>query len=88
MIIELEYLLINSNKDKKEASQEHSNLNNAIEAETKTITKQGLVTDVVTPLNTISIVSQDDRSNIQKKLSKQTTTSASLLLNKGKRPQA
>jgi len=55
MIIELEYLLIISNKDKKEANWEHLNLNNAIEAETKTITKQGLVTDVITLLDIISI---------------------------------
>ena len=36
MTIELEYLLINSNKDKKEANQEYLNLNNAIEVETET----------------------------------------------------
>jgi len=53
--MELEYLLINSDKNKKEANWEHLNLNNVIEAETKTITKQGSVTDVITPLDTISI---------------------------------
>jgi len=37
--MELEYLLIISNKDKKEANWEHLNLNNATEVETKTITK-------------------------------------------------
>ena len=55
MTIELEYLLINSNEDEKKANQEHLNLNNAIEAETETITKQGLVTDIITPLDMISI---------------------------------
>jgi len=55
MTIELEYLLITSNKDEKEANWEHLNLNDAIEAETKTITKQGLVTDIITLLDTISI---------------------------------
>jgi len=39
MIIELEYLLIISDKNKKEANWEHLNLNNVIEVETKTITK-------------------------------------------------
>jgi len=53
--MESEYLLINSNKDKKEANWEHLNLNNATEVEIKTITKQGLVTDVITPLDIISI---------------------------------
>jgi len=37
--MELEYLLINSNKDKKEANWEYLNLNNVTEVETKTITK-------------------------------------------------
>jgi len=45
MIIESEYLLITSDKDKKEANWEHLNLNDVIEVETKTITKQGLVTN-------------------------------------------
>jgi len=53
--MELEYLLINSNEDKKEANWEHLNLDNATKAETETITKWGLVTDVITPLDTISI---------------------------------
>jgi len=39
MTIELEYLLINNNKDEKEANWEYLNLNNATEAETETITK-------------------------------------------------
>ena len=55
MIIELEYLLINSNKDEKEANQGHLNLNNATEAETKTTIKRGLVTGIITPLDTASI---------------------------------
>jgi len=59
-----EYLLISSDKDKKEANWEHLNLKNAIEAETKTTTKRGLVMGIATPLNTISIALQDNRSNI------------------------
>ena len=55
MIIELEYLLINSNKKEKEASQEHLNLNNAIEAETETNIELGLVTGIITPLDMVSI---------------------------------
>jgi len=53
--MELEYLLINSNKDEKEANWEHLNLNDATEAETKTTTKRGSVTDIATPLDMISI---------------------------------
>jgi len=34
--MELKYLLINSNKDEKEANWERLNLNNVIEVETKT----------------------------------------------------
>jgi len=37
--MELEYLLINSNEDEKEANWEHLNLKDAIKAKTKTITK-------------------------------------------------
>jgi len=55
MIMELEYLLIISNKDEKEANWEHLNLNNVIEVETETITKQGSVMDIIIPLDTISI---------------------------------
>jgi len=55
MTIELEYLLINSNEEEKEANWEHLNLNNATEAETKTTTERGLVTGIITPLDTISI---------------------------------
>jgi len=39
MIIKSEYLLINSNKDEKEANWEHLNLKSATEVETKTTTK-------------------------------------------------
>ena len=53
--MKLEYLLINSDEDEKEANQEHLNLNNAIEAETKTTTKRGLVIGIAIPLDTISI---------------------------------
>ena len=55
MIMELEYLLIISNKDKKEANQEHLNLSDVIEAETETTIERGLVTGIITPLDTISI---------------------------------
>ena len=55
MTMELEYLLINSNKGKKEADQEHLNLNNATEAETKTTIERGLVMGIVIPLDTESI---------------------------------
>ena len=53
--MELEYLLINSNKEEKEANQECLNLNNAIEVETKTTIERGLVTGIITPLDTESI---------------------------------
>ena len=56
--------MINSDEDEKEANWEHLNLNNVIEAETETITEQGLVTGIVIPLNTISIALQDNRSNV------------------------
>jgi len=39
MTIKLEYLLINSDKDEKEANWEHLNLKNVIEVETETTTK-------------------------------------------------
>ena len=52
--MELEYLLINSNKETGGTNQEYPNLNNAIEAETET-TKRGLVADIMTPLDTESI---------------------------------
>ena len=60
----MEYLLINSNKEEKEANQGHLNLNNAIEVETETTIERGLVTDIITPLDTESIALQDERSNI------------------------
>jgi len=53
--MELEYLLIISNEDEKRANWEHLNLNNVIEVETKTITKRGLVTDIIILLDIISI---------------------------------
>ena len=53
--MELEYLLINSNKEEKGTNQEYPNLNNVIEVETKTTIERGLVTGVITPLDTISI---------------------------------
>jgi len=55
MTIELEYLLINSNKEEKEANWEYLNLNNAIEAETETTIKRGLVIGIITPLDITSI---------------------------------
>jgi len=53
--MELEYLLINSNKEEKEANWEHLYLSNAIEVETETIIKRGLVTSIIILLDTASI---------------------------------
>ena len=53
--MELEYLLINSNKEEKDASQGYLNLNNAIKVETKTTIERGLVTGIITPLDIVSI---------------------------------
>ena len=53
--MELEYLLINSDKVEREANQGHFNLNNAIEVETKTTIERGLVTSIITLLDTASI---------------------------------
>jgi len=53
--MELKYLLINSNKEEKEANWEHLYLKNAIEAETETTTKCGLVMGIITLLDIISI---------------------------------
>ena len=55
MTIELEYLLINSNKEEKGTNWGYLNLNNAIEVETKTTIEHGLVTGIITPLDTTSI---------------------------------
>ena len=55
MIMELEYLLINSNKEEKQANQEHLNLNNVIEVETKISIERGLITGIITPLDITSI---------------------------------
>ena len=55
MIIELEYLLINSDEEENEANQEYLYLSNAIEAETKTTIKRGLVTGIITLLDIASI---------------------------------
>ena len=52
--MKLEYLLINSDKDSKGTNQGYLNLNNAI-VETKTAIEQGLVTGIITPLDTVSI---------------------------------
>jgi len=62
--MELEYLLINSNKEVKGTNWEYLNLNNAIEVETKTTTERGLVMGIIIPLETASIALQDRRSNI------------------------
>jgi len=53
--MELEYLLINSDKGEKETNWGHLNLNNTIEAETKTTIEYRLVTGIITPLDTVSI---------------------------------
>ena len=53
--MELEYLLINSNKEENKANQEHLHLSNTIEAETETTIERGLVTGIITLLDTASI---------------------------------
>jgi len=53
--MESEYLLINSNKDKKADNWDYANLNNVIEAETKTTIECGSVTGIITLLDTESI---------------------------------
>jgi len=55
MIIKLEYLLINSNKGENKANWEHLYLSNIIKAETKTTIERGLVTGIITLLDTASI---------------------------------
>jgi len=55
MKIELEYLLINSDKEVIGTNWEYLNLNNAIEVETETTIKRGLAMGIITPLNTVSI---------------------------------
>jgi len=53
--MELEYLLINSNKEEKEANWGRLNLNNVTEVETKTTIERGLVIGIITPLDIASI---------------------------------
>ena len=53
--MELEYLLINSDKKEKGTNQEYLNLNNAIKVETKTTTKRGLVIGIIILLDIVSI---------------------------------
>jgi len=53
--MELEYLLINSNKEEKEANWEHLYLSNITEVETKTTIERGLVTGIITLLDITSI---------------------------------
>ena len=53
--MELEYLLINSNKEEKTSNQGYISLKNAIEVETKTIIERGLVTGIITLLDIASI---------------------------------
>ena len=53
--MELEYLLINSDKDSKGTNQGYLNLNNVIEVDIETTTERGLVTGIITPLDTASI---------------------------------
>ena len=55
IIMELEYLLINSNKEERAANQECINLNYIIEVETKTATEQGLIIGIITLLDTVFI---------------------------------
>ena len=53
--MESEYILINSNKEEKEANQGRLNLNNIIEVKTKTTIKRGLVTGIIILLDIASI---------------------------------
>ena len=53
--MELKYLLINSNKEEKEANQEYLYFNNAIEAETETTIERGLVMGIIILLDIVSI---------------------------------
>jgi len=54
-----------NNKVIKAAYWEHIDLREVkIKVETKTTTEHGLVTGVITPLNTISITLQNNRSNV------------------------
>jgi len=63
--MELEYLLINSDKDSKGTNWGYLNLNDAIiEVETETAIEQGLVTGIITPLDIVSIALQDGRKSI------------------------
>ena len=55
MTIELEYLLINSNKEEQEANQGYLNLNNVIEVETKTTIERGSVMGIIILLDTVFI---------------------------------
>jgi len=55
-----------------------------LEVETETAIEQGLVTGIITPLDTVSIALRDGRKSILRRLSKQTTASANSLLDKGK----
>ena len=53
--MELEYLLISSNKEEKEANQGYLNLKYILKAETRTTIKRGLVAGIIIPLDTVSI---------------------------------
>jgi len=62
--MELEYLLINSDKEEKGTSWEYLNLSNAIKAKTETTIERGLVTGIIILLDIVSIALQDGRSYI------------------------
>jgi len=53
--MELEYLLISSNKEEKGTNWEYLNLKDVIEVETKTTIERSLVIGIITPLDTASI---------------------------------
>jgi len=53
--MELEYLLINSNKEEKGTNWKYLNLNNVIKVETETTIERGLVMGIITPLDIASI---------------------------------
>jgi len=53
--MELEYLLINSNKEENKANWEHLYLSNVTEVKTETTTEHGLVTGTIILLDMASI---------------------------------
>jgi len=53
--MELEYLLINGNKEEEGTNYRYLNLSNAIKVKTKTTIEQGLVAGIIILLDMVSI---------------------------------